>query len=86
MIVFCPIIIAMVVNVEVEVVTDVSLRMSLDIFKITGYTVYCSQTGNGANKQSVNITTSTNSVVIANLMNNVEYQFQVAATAELDGV
>ena len=33
----------------------------------------------------MNVTTSTNSVVIDGLMNDVEYQFQVAAIAELDG-
>ena len=76
----------MVVNVEVEVVTDMSVRVSwnlLDIPEITGYIVYYSQTGN---TQSVNVTTSTNSVVINGLMNNVKYQFQVAAIAELDGI
>ena len=76
----------MVVNVEVEVVTDVSVRVSwdsLDIPEITGYIVYYSKT---ENEQSANVTTSTNSVVIGDLMNNMEYQFQVAAIAELGGV
>ena len=79
----------MVLNVEVEVVTDVSVSVSwdsLDIPKVTGYTVYYNQTRNGGNEQSVNVTNSTNFVVINNLINNVEYQFQVAAIAELDGI
>ena len=79
----------MVLNVEVEVVTDVSVRVSwdsLDIPEITGYTVFYNRTGNGTEEQSVNVTTSHDSVVIDNLMNNVEYQFQVAAIAKLDGV
>ena len=75
----------MVVNVEVEVVTEMLVRVSWDLLdnpEITGYIVYYSQIGN---TQSVNVTTSTNSVVIHGLMNNEEYQFQVAAIAELDG-
>ena len=75
----------MVVNVKVELVTDMSVRVSwdlLDIPKITGYIVYYSQTGN---TRSVNVTSSTNSVAISGLVNNVEYQFQVAAIAELNG-
>ena len=32
------------------------------------------------------VPSSVNSVVIGNLVNNVEYQFQVAAIAKLDGV
>ena len=78
--------VAMVVNVEVEVVTDMSVRVSwdlLDISEITGYIVYYSQK---ENTQSVNVTNSTNSAEIGGLMSNyTEYQFQVAAVAELDG-
>ena len=72
-------------NVEVEVISAGSVKVSwdcLDIPEITGYIVYYNQTGN---TQSVNVTSSTNSVLIDGLMNNVEYQFQVAAIAELDG-
>ena len=75
----------MVKNVEVEVVSAGSVGVSwdsLDIPGIMGYIVYYSQTGN---TQSVNVTSSTNSVVISGLMNNVEYQFQVAAIVELNG-
>ena len=73
----------MVVNVEVEVITDISVRVSwdlLDIPETTGYIVYYSQTGS-----TWSVTTSANSVTIGGLTNDVEYQFQVAAIAELDG-
>ena len=77
-------------NVEVEVVSDTSVRVSwdsVDIPEITGYTVYYSQTGNRKrqSEESITVTTSDNSVVIEGLLNNVEYQFQVVAIAELDG-
>ena len=78
----------MVVNVEVEEVTSGSVRVSwehLNSTMITGYIVYYSQTGIMANEKFVNSTNFTNSVVIGGLMNNVEYKFQVAAIAELDG-
>ena len=69
--------------------SDSSVNVSwdrLDIAGITGYIVYYSQTGTSAKEQSINVTKSTtNSVVIDGLMNNVEYQFQVAVIAELDG-
>ena len=72
---------------EVEVVTDMSVRVSwdaLDIPEITGYIVYYSQTC--GNALSRNVANSSNSVVIGDLVNNAEYQFQVAAIADLDGV
>ena len=78
--------------VVIEVVSASSVRVSwegVDIPEITGYTVYYSQTGN-RNRQSeelfVTVPSSVNSVVIGDLVSNVEYQFQVAAIAELDGV
>ena len=78
--------------VVIEVVSASSVRVSwegVDIPEITGYTVYYSQTGN-KNRQSeklfVTVPSSVNSVVIGDLVSNVEYQFQVAAIAELDGV
>ena len=82
--------IALVMNVEVEVVSDTSVRVlwdSVDIPEITGYTVYYSQTGNRKrqSEESVTVPSSDNSVVIEGLLNNVEYQFQVVAIAELDG-
>ena len=82
--------IALVMNVEVEVVSDTSVRVSwdsVDIPEITGYTVYYSQTGNRKrqNEESITVPSSDNSVVIESLLNNMEYQFQVVAIAELDG-
>ena len=74
----------MVMNVKVEVVSAGSVKLSWDshdISEITGYIVYYSQTGN---TQSVNVTSSANSVLIDGLMNSVEYLFQVAAIAEMD--
>ena len=77
-------------NVEVEVVSDTSVRVSwdsVDIPEITGYTVYYNQTGNRKrqSEESITVPISDNSVVIEGLLNNVEYQFQVAAIAEVDG-
>ena len=71
-------------NVEVEVVSDTSVRVSwdsVDIPEITGYTVYYSQTGNRKRQSegSTTVPSSDNSVVIEGLLNNVEYQFQVVA-------
>ena len=82
--------IALVLNVEVQVVSDTSVRVSwdsVDIPEITGYTVYYSQTGNRTrqSEESITVSSSNNSVVIEGLLNNVEYQFQVVAMAELDG-
>ena len=77
-------------NVEVEIVSDTSVKVSWDsvgIPEITGYTVYYSQTGNSKrqSEESITVPSSDNSVVIKGLLNNVEYQFQVVAIAELDG-
>ena len=76
-------------NLVVEVVSDTSVRVSwdsVDIPEITGYTVYYSQTGNRKrqSEESITVPSSDNSVVIEGLLNNVEYQFQVVAIAELD--
>ena len=81
---------ALVMNLEVEVVSDTSVRVSwdsVDIPEITGYIVYYSQTGNRKrqSEESITVPSSDNSVVIEGLLNNAEYQFQVAAIAELDG-
>ena len=79
-------------NVEVKVVSDTSVRVSwdsVDIPEITGYTVYYSQTGNRKrqSEEPITVPSSDNSVhvVIEGLLNNLEYQFQVVAIAELDG-
>ena len=82
--------IAIVMNVEVEVVSDTSVRVSwdsVDIPEITNYTVYYSQTGDRKrqSEESITVPSSDKSVVIEGLLNNVEYQFQVVAIAELDG-
>jgi hypothetical protein len=81
----------MVTMVSVEVVSANSVRVSwdsIDIPEITGYTVYYSQTGNRERQSeegSVTVPSSDNSVVIEGLVNNEEYQFQVAVIAVLDG-
>ena len=73
-------------DVEVEVVSDDSVRVSWDrvnLTKITGYTVYYSPTGNGVVdgiETSLHVTNSMDSIVVGNLLSGVEYQFQVAAT------
>ena len=77
-------------NLVVEVVSDTSVRVSwdsVDIPEITGYTVYYSQTRSRKrqSEESITVPSSDNSVVIEGLLNNVEYQFQVVAIAELDG-
>ena len=77
-------------NLELEIVSDTSVRVSwdsVDIPEITGYTVYYSQTGSRKrqSEESITVPSSDNSVVIEGLLNNVVYQFQVAAIAELDG-
>jgi fibronectin type 3 domain-containing protein len=74
--------------VSVEVVSANSVRVSwdsIDIPEITGYSIYYSQTGNRERQCEVTVPSSVNSVVIEGLVNNEEYQFQVAAIAVLDG-
>ena len=78
---------AVVMNVRVEELTSTSVRVSwdrIDITEITNYTVYYSATGSKRNEQSVTAT-SQNSVVIGNLLSDVDYQFQVAGVALLYG-
>ena len=79
-------------NVQVELVSASSVRVSwdsLDIPEITGYIVYYSQTESVSRKRqdegSVTVSSSVTTVVIEDLSSNVEYQFQVVAIAELDG-
>ena len=69
-------------NVEVEMLSSSSVRVSwdsIDIPEITNYTVYYRKTGNGMGERSMTVPSSTNSVVIEGLMSNVQYQFQVVA-------
>ena len=70
-------------NVEVEVVSDSSVRVSWDriaLPEITGYRVYYSETGS-EEEVFVTVPSSADSVVVGDLLNDVEYQFQVAAIA-----
>ena len=81
----CISLLEMVLNVEVVSTSSVGVSLNdIDIPEITGY---YSQTRNRRSEElSVTVPSSVNSVVIGNLVSNVEYQFQVAAIAELDGV
>ena len=55
----------------------------LDIPELTGYIVYYSQRHIVTIEQSVNVSSSENSVILYNLLTDVEYQFEVVAVAEL---
>ena len=77
---------AVVMNVEVDITSATSVRVSwdrLDIPEITGYIVYYSQRQRDITEN--NIFSHENSVIIDNLLTDVEYQFEVVAMAELDG-
>ena len=76
---------AVVMNVEVEISSATSVRVSwdgLDIPEITGYIVYYSQRQRDITEH---IFSHENSVLIDNLLSDVEYHFEVVAVAELDG-
>ena len=75
---------AVVMNVEAEISSATSVRVSWDRFdipEITGYIVYYSQ----RQRDIKHIFSLENSVIIDNLLSDVEYQFEVVAVAELDG-
>ena len=79
-------------NTMIEIVSSTSVRVSwdrLDIAEIIGYMVYYSQTGNNemvtSTEWSINVSNSTNFVVVTSLVNSAEYQFEVVAVAELNG-
>ena len=75
----------MVMNAEVEITSTTSVRVSwdrLDIPEITGYIVYYSQRQRDITEH---IFSHENSVIIDNLLSDVEYHFEVVAVAELDG-
>ena len=78
----------MVINNIVMEISATSVRVSwdrLDIPEITGHIVYYSQTVNSIfTETSVYVPSSQNSVVIDNLLTNMEYQFQIVATAEFN--
>ena len=71
---------AAVMNVEVEITSATSVRVSwdrLDIPELTGYIVYYSQRHIiVTTEQSVNASSGENSVIIDNLLTGVEYQFE----------
>ena len=78
----------MVVNVEIDMISSTSLRVSwdrLDIPEITRYIVYYSQTVNSEMVASVDVSGSENSVIIDDLMSNIQYQFEVVGVAEVEG-
>ena len=75
----------------VEVLTDTAVNVSWGSVTVPGivsYTVYYrpAVTVGGQGEQSVTVPSSESSVVIEGLMTGVQYQFQVAAIAEVDGV
>ena len=85
---------AKVMNVQVESVSDSSVRVSWEIINnpmITNYTVYyflnVTEDHEAEVNESIIVPSSVNSVVIGNLTesNITDYQFQVAATAEING-
>ena len=76
---------AVVMNVEVEITSATSVRVSwdrLDIPEITGYIVYYSQRQTDITEH---LFSHENSVIIDNILSDVEYHFEVVAVAELDG-
>ena len=78
----------MVTGVMVEQLTATSVRVSWDEIPVDGitYRVYYSQTGNRKRQSTeVSMDSTTNSVDIDGLDSNVEYQFQVVATAIVNG-
>ena len=85
---------AKVMNVQVEFVSDSSVRVtwdSIDNSMITNYTVYyflnVTEDYEAEVNESIIVPSSVNSVVIENLTesNITDYQFQVAATTEING-
>ena len=85
---------AKVMNVQVEFVSDSSVRVSWESINnpmIINYTVYyfinVKEDYEAEVNESIIVPSSVNSVVIGNLTesNITDYQFQVAATAEING-
>ena len=83
-----------VMNVQVELVSDSSVRVSWEIINnpmITNYTVHyflnVTEDFEAEVNESIIVPSSVNSVMIGNLteFNITNYQFQVAATAEING-
>ena len=75
-------------NVHVEQLTETSVKVSWNQIiasEIINYTVYYRPSDSSENKSSVTVSSSESSVEIDDLMTAVEYEFEVAATAELGG-
>ena len=82
---------AVVTVVMVELLSDTSVNVSWGSVSVPGivsYTVYYrpTDTVGSQSERSVTVPSSESSVVIEDLVTNVEYQFQATATAELGGV
>lgn len=77
----------MVTNVEVDVTSNVSVRVSwteVNITGLTAYIVYYSRE-RSTSEETVNVSRYFDYVEINDLQSNSEYQFQVAAMAVVDG-
>ena len=75
----------MITEVFVNPLSDTSVNVSWESVTVRGivsYTVFYSPTSQ-QDEQMVTVPSSESSVVIEGLMTNVEYQFQVAAIAQL---
>ena len=73
-------------QLEFDILSATSVRVSwnrLNIPEITGYIVYYSQKSNA--ELSVNISSPDTSVIIYNLISDIQYQFEVVAVAKLNG-
>ena len=74
-------------RILVELLTDTAVNVSWENVTVPGivsYTVYYRPTVT-MNEQSVTLPSSESSVVIEGLMTGMQYNFQVAVTAELEG-
>ena len=71
-----------------EILSASSVNVSWDRLNtslISGYIVYYSRKGNNGEEMFTNVSSPSNSVIIHDLMTDVEYQFVVVAVAEVDG-
>ena len=78
--------VASVLILELEIHSATSVNVSwerLDTSLITGYIVYYRPMENDG--EELNVSSSENFVIINNLITGVEYQFQVAVVAEVNG-
>lgn len=85
---------AAVSNVRVESLSSAAVRVSwetIDLPGVIGYRIFYSQTEENSKRQSqgesmVDVPASENVVNVSGLLSSVDYQFQVVALAELEGV